>query len=213
VKIPYYVAKNGRAYWQPTAAMRLAGFEPKRLGPDGPGAWKQAEEENRRWQRFRRGEAEAPSAADATPETLELAIRYPRGSVGEAFQRFIRTDEWASKALSTRTKVWWPAWTKRIRPVFGDCDPNTLTLADMSEWRALLLKRDGHDPTHKAVKVWRAFWKVLQGLQYTSRPDPSTGMRNRAPRAASSAGARARWCGWRRPPGGPTIAASPRLSP
>ncbi len=184
VKVRYYAVRNGRGYWQPTKAMRAAGFQLISLGPDGPAAWLGAEKLNAEWDVVRRQEhpPHAVEPADASPEQLEAAIFYPSGSVGEAFQRFIRLGEWTDKALSTRTKIWWPAWRKRIRPVFGDVDPRTVSLEDISVWRAGVVKVSGNDAAHKAVKVWRAFWKVMAAMGYCNRDaDPSLGLRNKAP--------------------------------
>lgn len=182
VKIRYYAVRAGRGYWQPTRAMRAAGFALMALGPDGAAAWLKAEKLNAEWDRQRQGAARKVEPADATPETTEAAVWYPPGSVGDAFQRYIRLDEWRHKALSTRTKIWWPAWRKRIRPVFGDVDPRTVSLEDISAWRSRLVKIAGADATHKAVKVWRALWKVMAAMGYCERTaDPSLGLRNRAP--------------------------------
>ena len=59
------------------------------------------------------------SAADnLSPEKPEELTVYPPRSLGEAFRRYRRTDEWTEKAPRTR-EDWWRAW-KRIKPVFGD---------------------------------------------------------------------------------------------
>ncbi len=183
VRIRHYVVRNGRGYWQPTARMKAAGFRLRSLGADGPDAWAAAERLNRDWDGHRlAGVRPQVEPADATPETAEAAVSYPRGSVGEAFQRYLRLEEWRKKAPGTRDKIWWPAWRRRIRPYFGDLDPMTVTLEDMSLWRQRLTARDGVDATHKAVKVWRALWTVMAAMHYCERgADPSRGMRNVAP--------------------------------
>lgn len=183
IKVRHYLVKNGRGYWQPTPTMRAAGFAARTLGPDGPDAWAQAERLNREWDGHRTaGHRPQLEAADAPPEAVEAAIAFPRGSIGEAFQRYTRLAEWRAKASTTRNKIWWPAWRKRIRPYFGDLDPMTVTLEDMSFWRARIAERDGADAAHKAVKVWRALWKVMAAMHYCERgADPSLGLRNAAP--------------------------------
>src|SRR5436305_8338228 len=137
VRIRHYVVKrHGMGFWQPTKKMRRLGFYSVPCGPDGPDAWRRAEEWNRRWDLTRRGEAPSPAMAAAdnlSPERSEELAVYPPRSFGEAFRRYRRTDEWARKAPRTR-EDWWRGW-KRIKPVFGDCDPKTATLEDVSEWR------------------------------------------------------------------------------
>lgn len=187
VRIPYYVVIKGRGYWRPTPAMRAKGFALVRCGADGPDAWTIAAAWNERWQRCRRGEA--PLAADVSrvsPETAEAAISYPRGSLGAAFTEYRATGEWRGKAARTR-EDWWRGW-KRIRPVFGDVDPRTVGLAEISAWRALIEEQSGRREAHRALKIWRALWKVAAALRYCRRDDdPSLEVRNHAaaPRAAS----------------------------
>jgi hypothetical protein len=92
VKIPYYTAIAGRGYWRPTAKMRALGFQIIRCGTDGPDAWALAHEWNKRWQAIRRGEAPPLVNIDQlSRDQAEAARRYPPGSIGSAFQVYIRT--------------------------------------------------------------------------------------------------------------------------
>lgn len=187
-KIRYLVtAKCGRAYWRPTEAMKKLGFKDQKLGPDGPKAWELAEEWNARWDKVRRGESPAPITATKTltREEAEAARVYPVGSVGEAWQRWIKTPTWAKKPLSTRQKEWWPAWY-RIRDMWGDVDPKTITFDMMSAWRDDpdhgLEAVHGRYVAHKTFKIWRSFWRVMTAMRYTAgRADPSQGIANPAP--------------------------------
>jgi hypothetical protein len=182
IKIPYYFVKpSGRAYWRPTKSMRLRGFHLIPLGQDGPTAWSVAEEWNRKWQAVRRGEA--PPLTDLSKlsaDEAEAARQYPPGSIGAAFQRYIRTAEWSARALSARNKIWWPAWF-RIRDMWGDVAPDTITFEMISRWRAALEKKHGRGLAHKTIRVWRAFWKIMLGMKVAHTADPSIGVRNRAP--------------------------------
>ena len=181
VKIPYYVVIKGRGYWRPTAKMKALGFADVSCGPDGPPAWTIAETWARRWQAVRRGEERPPGDLSAmSREQAEAARRWPPRSVGAAFQAFIRTGEWSALALSTRTKIWWPAWF-RIRDMWGDVDPDTITFAMMSEWRAALAAQHGAGVAHRTLKVWRALWTVMTAMRIAHGTDPSKGIRNRAP--------------------------------
>ena len=183
IKIPYYVVKRGRGFWQPTQAMRRLGFYSVRCGEDGPAAWAVAEEWNRRWQAHRNGVKPAGAvmrADNLSPNTPEALTIYPRGSLGEGFSRYRRTPEWSKKAERTR-EDWWRGW-KRIKPVFGDVAPRTVTLEDVSAWRQTIEETVSLREAHRALKIWRALWKVCAALGYCGRDDdPSLGVRNTAP--------------------------------
>lgn len=183
VKIPYYVVIGARGYWRPNAPMKKLGFSDIRCGADGPSAWRIAREWADRWELVRTGKADALNA-DATKrprEEIEAYRKYPPNSVGAAFQAYIRTDEWTKrKALSTRNKIWWPAWF-RIRDMWGDCDPNTITFEQMSQWRGDLEAAFGRSVSHKTLKVWRALWRVMSAMKIVHCSDPSSTIRNVAP--------------------------------
>ena len=100
VKIPYYVVAKGRGYWRPHPRMRAFGFQMIRCGPDGPDAWAIAAEWNKRWQAVRKREAPPLVNLDKlSRDQAEAARRYPPGSIGAAFQVYIRTPEWACPRL------------------------------------------------------------------------------------------------------------------
>jgi hypothetical protein len=181
VKIPYYTVIAGRGYWRPTPKMRALGFQIVRCGPDGPEAWALAAEWNNRWQAVRKGSAPPLVNLDQLPrDQAEAARRYPPGSVGAAFQVYIRTPEWSARAFLSREKIWWPAWY-RIRDMWGDVAPDTITFEMMSKWRAALEKKHGRGVAHKTLRVWRTFWKIMLGMKMARTADPSLGIRNLAP--------------------------------
>src|SRR5262245_60455243 len=110
--IRHYIIKRGKAFWQPTKAMRALGFYSVPLGDDCPTAEGIAEQWNARWDKTRRGEAPSPAmvAADnLSPERSEELTVYPHRSIGEAFKRYRHTDEWGRKAPRTR-EDWWRGW-------------------------------------------------------------------------------------------------------
>lgn len=167
VKIPYYVAKNSRGYWQPTRAMREAGFEPVACGPDGPEAWQRAAECNTRWKEY--------AAVKARPITL-----MPVGSLAEAFQRYRGTAEWSAKAERTREE-WFRAWI-HIGRVFGDVRPRTVMLEHISGFREIVERDSSRREAHRVIKIWRALWRVSAAMGYCQRDaDPSLGVRNKEP--------------------------------
>lgn len=180
VKIPYSPVKNGNRYWQPTKLMQEKGFLPKPLGKDDDRSRKVALGLYEQWLKVLNNEEPAPVAADATREMAEAARRYPPGSIGESFQRWIKTEEWKSIPHSTRTKVLWPAWY-RVREAWSEADPDTMTFELMSEWRAELVGDHGVGVAHKTMKFWRKLWKIMRALKTAKGDDPSLGMRNKAP--------------------------------
>jgi hypothetical protein len=101
----------------------------------------------------KRGEAPSPAMASAqnlSPEQSEEFTIYPPRSLGEAFRRYRRTEEWAGKAVRTREE-WWRAW-KRIKPIFGDVDPRTVTLEDISAWRKTIEEAISLREAHRCLK-------------------------------------------------------------
>jgi hypothetical protein len=182
IKIRHYVVKRSRGFWQPTRAMQALGFFPVPCGSDGPDAWAIAEQWNQRWDKTRRGEAPSPAMAGAdnlSPDKAEELTVYPPRSLGDAFKRYRRTAEWSRKAPRTR-EDWWRAW-KRIKPVFGDVDPRTVSLEDTSAFRQAVEDTVSLREAHRCLKIWRAMWKVAAALGYCVRDaDPSLGVRNSA---------------------------------
>jgi hypothetical protein len=169
VTIPYYAVKNGRGFWQPTPVMREAGFESVACGPDGPGAWRMANECNARWKEY-------VTAAKVRP----IIPLMPVGSLAEAFQRYRGTREWTSKSPRTREE-WERAWV-RIGSVFGDVRPRTVTLEHISAFREMVERNVSRREAHRVIKIWRALWRVSAAMKYCERDaDPSLGVRNKEP--------------------------------
>lgn len=119
------------------------------------------------------------AADNLSPSRLEELTVYPSRSLGEAFRRYRRTAEWSIKAPRTR-EDWWRCW-RHIKPIFGDCNPRTITLEDVSAWRQAIEETISLREAHRCLKIWRAIWKVAAALGYCMREaDPSLGVRNRA---------------------------------
>lgn len=199
VKIRYYVTRQhaGRpkwGYWAPCLARRnpstgkieptlmaKLGFKLVDCGEDGPAAWAIAHHWNQQWDKVRRGEESAGA----------LVPHYPPGSLGEAFIRFKGTQTWLGKKPRTR-EDWERGW-KQIEPVFGDVNPSTVALEDVDAWYAALLDTVGVREAHRAMKIWRALWRVAgtlntkAGQRYCAREaDPSLGIRRQTPKARSA---------------------------
>jgi hypothetical protein len=168
--------------------MRALGFYSVPCGPDGPAAWAIAEEWNRRWLAVRKGEAPSPamvSAKNLSPDQAEELTVYPPRSIGDGFRSFRETDEWKNKEPRTR-EDWWRVW-RRIKPVFGDCDPRTVTLRAIDAWRSAIEQTVSLREAHRCIKIWRALWRKLAALGYCVRDaDPSLGLTNRAAKGRSA---------------------------
>jgi hypothetical protein len=168
--------------------MRTLGFRSVPCGPDGPDAWAIAQQWQDRWAAARKGEAPSPAivtAENLSPEQTEALTIYPPRSIGEGFRRFRTTGEWRNKEPRTR-EDWWRVW-RHIKPVFGDCDPRTVTLEDIDAWRGMIEQTVSLREAHRGIKIWRALWKVLAALQYCeATKDPSRGITNRAAKGRSA---------------------------
>lgn len=87
---------TARYYWQPSATLRAAGEQAKRLSDIKAEAARQAQAENDRVDAKRKaGELTAPAPKSRKPLTL-------KGSVGEMVANYRASDEFKSKPLSTR---------------------------------------------------------------------------------------------------------------
>ncbi len=168
VKIPYYIVKNGRGFWNPTKAMKTAGFAAVPCGTDGPEAWRIAQEWSKRWEQYRKGcEHTRPS--------------WPRGSLGEVFERYKATDAWKkSKAPKTRAE-WEAMWRKYIAPIFADRPWREASLEQLDRWYASILAAKGVREAHRAMKIWRALFVVATAMHKTVAQDPSRGIRRKTP--------------------------------
>jgi hypothetical protein len=183
VKIRYYVTRKAwpgsRAtwgYWIPTKKMKALGFSIVRCGEDGPEAWAVAHRWNARWDKLRRGE----SIEIETQASVHVRI-FPQGSLGQAFNDLRRTNTWEMGKKARTKEDWWRGWAL-IETVFGDVDPRTVTLMQLDDWYAALLETKGVREAHRAMKIWRALWRVAAALKYCERDaDPSLGIRRKTP--------------------------------
>jgi hypothetical protein len=119
-------------------------------------------------------------AENLSPEQAEELTVYPPRSLGDAFRRYRRTDEWATGKKPRTREDWWRAW-RQIKPIFGDVAPHTVSLEDIRAWRKEIECRISLREAHRCLKIWRAMWKVSAALGYCVRDaDPSLGVRNKA---------------------------------
>jgi hypothetical protein len=151
--------------------MKRAGFASVPCGRDGPEAWAIAAMWNARWQAHRTG-VNAPT--------------WPDGSLGEAFDRFRRTDTWVRKAPKTRQE-WEAMWRLHIGAMFGDMAPSRVTFDLLDKWYAKGLEKKGVREAHRAMKIWRALWRVAGAMKYCDPDnDPSLGIRRKTPTPRSA---------------------------
>ena len=195
-KIRYLVFINGRWRWLPTKTMREAGFRLVNLSAglllDGERVpsvddKRQALRLNEDWDRHRRG----------LPAVAVEAHEYPQGSVGDGYMRALALRETERRQKNI---VWtkeqhsrddWPRAWKWIGPIFGDCDPKTITpehlIGDARKpyvvgLRPLVAAKVSDSEAHRVIKVWRALWKKMASFGYCSKDaDPALAFANSAP--------------------------------
>ena len=149
----------------------------------------------RRWQAARTGREPAPKHV------------FPRGSLGEAFERFRRTETW--KAKKPRTREDWERGWSHISPIFGDVAPRTVTFEHVDAWYHALKTAKSVQEAHRAMKIWRALWQVSASMRYcTADEDPSFGIRRETPKGRSETWSEGEVSASSRRPGGAAIAAS-----
>ena len=190
-KIRHFRVKRGHWVWEPTKAMRSAGFRPVHMGkgyivegvhyPDGNDV-KRAMELNADWDRHRRG---LPPPAPRS--------KYPPGSLGEAYDRIMalrekeRTAKGVKWAKEQHSRDDWPRAWKWIGSAFGDVDPKAvqpeqLIDPDLPGLRPLVARKVSETEAHRVVKVWRALWQRAAALGYCDKDlDPSFMFANSAP--------------------------------
>ncbi len=175
IRIPYYVVRNGRGYFQAKPAMKAIGIASRCLGPDGPAAWAEA---HRLVEDWKRGAAGLPAVAERKS--------WPIGSIGYAWDRYRRTEAWKAKAEATRRKDWEWSW-QFIAPIFGDVAPSTVQIEDIEALRGHILVSRGLHTANRLIKTWRALWNVMAAMGYCeAEADPSRIIRNTAPKGRSA---------------------------
>jgi hypothetical protein len=132
---------------------------------------------NQDWDRYRKG-----------LPPLQSSGRYPAGTVGDGFERVMRLREaerrekgivWTAEQHSRDD---WPRAWKHLEPLFGDCDPNTITPEIMLQVRADIVQGVSESEAHRTIKVWRALWKKMAAIGYCHIDrDPSFLFANSAP--------------------------------
>src|SRR5436305_3267990 len=135
-KIRYLVSTYGRWRWCPTKKMRAHGFQLVNFG-----AVLTADDKSRairlndEWDNIRRGVTAAPSPI------------YPRGSIGEGYERAIaiRAEGRKSKGIVWTTEQEsrddWPRAWRWIKQAFADCDPRTVQPEDLIKLRTKVAER------------------------------------------------------------------------
>lgn len=171
VRIRYYAVRRGRGFWQPTAAMRAAGFRPKACGVDGPAAWAEAERMNAAWDAHR---GAAGTLAGPRP-----------GSLADVWQRYRALNVWAAKKPRTREE-WEDVW-QVLAPVFGDMPVAEIDgeLVDAFYTRMEALAWSLHK-RHRIIKIFRALLEVARTGFGLITVNPTHILQNRAPRGRSA---------------------------
>ncbi|MBS9720215.1 hypothetical protein JYU29_05875 [Tianweitania sp. BSSL-BM11] len=171
IKLKHYVVRKGKyGYWLPTPKMQEFGFRPITCGPDGPDAWKIAQEWEDKWQAARKG-----------IETSPALRHYPKDSVGDAFERYRKTESWKTRLPRTR-EDWERGWSF-IDKVFGDQPPAAVTFELLDTWYHALVRKNGIDVAYRAVKTWRSLYRIMAGMKLCpAGQDPSLAIRRKNPK-------------------------------
>ena len=202
-RIRYFLFLNGRWRWRPTKAMRAHGFGLVTLDRGGPAIdadgnpeasladRQRALELNRAWDQVRAGHASVPAKT-----TLKV---YAKGSVGDGYQRAMELRKAARLSEGT---IWtkeqekrdsWPRAWKWLEPRFGDCDPRTIEpehflridplTGEVKGLVAEIEKAVSITERHMVIKIWRALWKRMAGMQYCDvGADPAKTFANTPPK-------------------------------
>lgn len=151
VKLPYYVIRKGRGYFEigkeRAEATGLAASEP--LGPDGPEAWARAQAS---YEAFR--EARSPTGR-------KLTGGYPAGSLGAAYVLWKKTPDWKEKKPRTREE-YERAWNDHIDKAFGKRLITKITVSDSEAFHRRLKKDLSGSDAHRTLKVWRSLLNMLE---------------------------------------------------
>lgn len=102
-RVRHLVEKQGRFYWQPSAALRAAGWRPERLPEDRAAALARAETLNMDVDAWRRGEV-SPAAP---PAVVARARKPAAGTVSALIADYRRSRWWTKLAPSTRRDYEW----------------------------------------------------------------------------------------------------------
>jgi hypothetical protein len=57
-------------------------------------------------------------------------------------------------------------WRLHIAAFFADYPPNAATFDRLDKWYSLLLARKSVREAHRAMKIWRALWRVAGAMKY-----------------------------------------------
>jgi hypothetical protein len=115
------------------------------------------------------------------PVIIPQVKKWPKGSIGEAFDIYRSTAEWNKKELRTR-EDWERAW-RYIGSTYGDCAPTAVTMPLLSQWRQDIEDDISLREAHRAIKIWRALWKIMASMALcVPNADPSFGNRNTEPK-------------------------------
>lgn len=166
IRLRYVTNRHGNLYWEPSTAMRAAGFKPKALGPDGPAAHAEAARLYQAW-------------LTAKASNGKLAITYPPGSFGAYFERYKRTKAWARKKPRTR-EDYERAW-KHLGPEFGDKVLTKISAADVEDFHEELEKKVSPSERYRTMKVLRALFADAIIRLKLNMPSPALAVTNPQP--------------------------------
>lgn len=150
VKLPYYVVRKGRGYFEigkeRAKATSLPASEP--LGPDGPEAWAKADRAYRAMQDALKGKNDNRLGG------------YPSGSLGAAYVLWKASPDWKEKKDRTQ-EDYTRAWV-HIEPEFGNTLISKITVADSERFHRKIRENESKSEAYRTLKVWRALLNMLE---------------------------------------------------
>jgi hypothetical protein len=73
-----------------------------------------------------------------------------------------------------------------IEPLFAELPPTAVDMQSLSSWRGSIEREKNLREAHRAMKIWRALWKVAAAMKYYRRKDdPSLAVTNTEPKGRS----------------------------
>lgn len=168
MRVRYVIERDERLYWQPSTALRRAGWRPERLPDDWAAAAARAQALNAQVDAWRAGRQPPAAAAEATHTVRPRRPAAPPGSIGALIADY-KASRWYTE-LRPRTQREYAWALETIVEWAGDMPARAVTPAAVLAFHdglaRRIIDRDGvravkHTP-HRAAAAVRVLRLVLQ---------------------------------------------------